>query len=165
MLLRRAGFGHHIIQPQYNTLRHRRRLSRDPLISAQERLPKCAAWTSVFQNIWSESPLHLVAVSSLSCTSILVQYDAAVEARASEEQAPLHHIRYVHPSGERLRIPRVLVKHSADLNANEGGRSLIFYPLASPACVGFLLDRGAHISLRDSEDKSILHYACFEGRA
>jgi hypothetical protein len=56
------------------------------------------------------------------------------------------------------------VGHSADLNANESREIANLLPARFP-CVGFLLDRGAHISLRDSEGESILHYACVEDRA
>lgn len=122
------------------------------------------------QDVWGETPLHVAVygktADSLKCAQMLLEQGARRDLPREEDLVvPLHLACW---SQEEVKLPFVDLL-SADrgphINArNSRGRTPIFGFLDHLECMQMLLNRGADISICDSDGMSVLHAACIENR-
>ena len=116
---------------------------------------------------WEETPLHVAASGSAECVRMLLACGADRAAKQETKQVPLHYASLANSGPEKIGIVDLL---SADegphvnFQDNEG-RTPIFELLDSPECIELLVRRGADLSIRDKNDKSLLHHAVLEAKA
>lgn len=114
------------------------------------------------QDRWKETPLHIAASRSAVCVKLLLERGADKGARQENAQIPLHYASLVEEGPEKLEIVDLLTADGESyVNAqDEDDRTPIFSLLEERKCIELLLEKGADPYIRDSEGKSVLHYAC-----
>jgi ankyrin repeat protein len=116
-----------------------------------------------WQDDWGETPLHIsIYRSSPGCVELLLNCGARCDFQSDGvKQTPLHVVSIAKTETQAQIVDMLATEHAWHLDLRDSrGRPPSFLLVSNPIALAILVERGADLSLRDSEGQTIFHAGC-----